>query len=106
MADGRDPSNGFSLRKTFPWTEIFRCFQVALDPRKLLVAAVGILLMSFGWYVLSAMFYYQPPDLKEDKYTASTIERELRDKKKPNGQDYTEEDRRKIAQDRYDTDLE
>jgi hypothetical protein len=74
MADGREHSPGsFSFRATFPWMDIFRCFQVAIDPRKLLVAAAGILTMSFGWYVLSACFYYKAPDPNETKYSNKAI---------------------------------
>lgn len=106
MADGRDPSTGFSFRNTLPWTEIFRCFQVALDPRKLLVAAVGILAMSLGWFVLSAVFYSKPPDRSEDQYSSSAIEREYRDKKNPRtDQPYTEDDRKAISEERYQRDL-
>ncbi len=107
MADGRDPASGFSYRNALPWTEIFRCFQVALDPRKLLVAAVGILVMSFGWYVLSASFYYPAPSRDADEYSNSKLERELRDKKKP-GTDtpYSEDDRRAIGDQRYQADVE
>ena len=43
MADGRDSTPAPSLITIFPWIRIFRCFQVALDPRKLFVAAAGIL---------------------------------------------------------------
>ena len=32
-----------SFRQLFPWTELFRGFQVALDPKKLLLAAGGLL---------------------------------------------------------------
>ena len=39
MADGRDTYPASSPRSACSWTEIFRCFQIALDPRKLLVAA-------------------------------------------------------------------
>lgn len=70
MADGRDDAPAFSFRKVFLWTEIFRCFQVALDPRKLLVAAAGIVAMSFGWYLLSAIFWYPAPTFKNDEYQA------------------------------------
>lgn len=75
MADGRDDAPAFSFRKAFLWTEIFRCFQVALDPRKLLVAAAGILVMSFGWYLLSAMFWYPKPVFKNDEYQALAKEK-------------------------------
>ena len=106
MPDGRDPSTGFSFRNTFPWMEIFRCFQVAIDPRKLLVAAVGILVMAIGWYVLSAMSYYQPPNRDEDKYRTATILNELGDKKKPGtDQNYTEPDAKAMGDQRYAADL-
>src|SRR5262249_58277347 len=91
MPDGRDPSTGFSFRYTFPLMEIFRFFQVALDPRKLLFAAVGILVMAFGWYMLSAMFYYKAPDSGDDRYRVDTLKREYQDRKKPNGENYTDQ---------------
>ncbi|MBX9623464.1 MAG: hypothetical protein K2X82_06590 [Gemmataceae bacterium] len=87
MADGRDhpQSTGISFRATFPWMDIFRCFQIALDPRKLLVAAAGILLTSVGWYVLSAVFYYPAPQRNESRYDNKTLMSE--NEGKP---DYTE----------------
>lgn len=107
MADGRDQSTGFNFRATFPWTEIFRCFQVALDPRKLLVAAAGILVMAFLWYVLSAIFWYKHPDRNEDRYSTGTISKEYEDKKKPGTTDnYTEADHKAIGDARYHADLE
>jgi hypothetical protein len=39
------------------WTKLFSGFKVALDPKKLLLAAAGILVMWFGWYVLSVARY-------------------------------------------------
>jgi hypothetical protein len=47
------------------WTPLFRCFIVAVDPKKLAAAAAGILVMSFGWWLLSHIFDPGPaPDLK------------------------------------------
>jgi hypothetical protein len=40
-----------------PWTKIFTAFKVALDLKKLLLAAAGILLVSFGWWVFGWSFY-------------------------------------------------
>src|SRR5437660_3115723 len=40
-----------------PWTKIFTAFKVALDPKKLLLAAAGILAMAAGWWLLAAAFY-------------------------------------------------
>ena len=106
MADGRDPSGGFSYRTALPWTNIFRCFQIALDPRKLLVAAAGILLMSFSWWLLSNLFYYQAPVENDPKYQIGTIQKEYEDRKKADDTNYTEADYRGIAADRYQKDYE
>jgi hypothetical protein len=110
MADGRDPAPGFSFRATFPWMEIFRCFQVALDPRKLLVAAAGILVMSLGWYLLSAVFYYKAPDRNAPEYANTTILKEFegRKKKLPDGTEvnYAEPDAKEIADKRFATDFD
>jgi hypothetical protein len=106
MADGRDQSPGYvSFRATFPWMDIFRCFQVALDPRKLLVAAAGILTMSLGWYVLSAMFYYKAPDRSEQQYSNGTILKDYEGKKKPGTeQNYTETDATEIGNQKFAAD--
>ncbi|MBI3407531.1 MAG: hypothetical protein HY040_04145 [Planctomycetes bacterium] len=40
-----------------PWTKIFTGFKVALDPKKLLLAAAGILAMAVGWHALAWAFY-------------------------------------------------
>ena len=39
------------------WTTIFTAFKVALDLKKLALAAAGILLASLGWWVLGVSFY-------------------------------------------------
>lgn len=106
MADGRDPSGGFSYRTALPWTNIFRCFQIALDPRKLVVAAAGILLMSFSWWLLSNLFYYAAPAENDPKYQVGTIQKEYEDRKKADDTNYTEADARRIAADRYQKDYE
>ncbi len=105
MADGRAPNSPISDRSA-SWMEIFRCFQVALDPRKLLVAAVGILVMSFMWWLLSVIFYAKKPEPSEAQYQNSTIQREYVDKKKSDGTAYTEEDLKQIGAQRYATDLD
>jgi hypothetical protein len=45
------------LKDLAPWTKLFSAFKIALDPKKLLLAAGGILVMSLGWYVLSVIFF-------------------------------------------------
>ena len=39
------------------WTKIFTAFKVALDMKKLLLAAAGIFLAWFGWAIISWTFY-------------------------------------------------
>src|SRR5579871_1342227 len=51
--DGRE----LGVRQSLPFLELFRGFQVAIDFRKLLLAAAGILAMAFGWWVLALIFY-------------------------------------------------
>ncbi|MBX3401493.1 MAG: hypothetical protein KF873_22395 [Gemmataceae bacterium] len=92
MADGRDGSSS-TTRQRYLWTEIFRCFLVALDPRKLLVAAAGILAVSCGWYVLSAIFHRSAPDEKATSYTDLTyLKAEFKGHKLPDGKDYADDD--------------
>jgi hypothetical protein len=57
MAEEQVEPRTLSWRQLFPWTELFRGFQVALDPKKLLLAAAGILLMAAWWWVCSLAFY-------------------------------------------------
>jgi hypothetical protein len=50
------------LRNTQPrelplWIKLFSGFKVALDPKKLLLAAAGIVVMSIGWWLLSVLFF-------------------------------------------------
>lgn len=50
------------------WLNLFRSFGVALDPRKLFVAALGILVVSVGWHMLSRVFAYDKPFLGNEQY--------------------------------------
>jgi hypothetical protein len=56
MAEDRLDGRDVSWRQLLPWTELFRGFQVALDLNKLLLAALGIVGMWVGWWLLSAIF--------------------------------------------------
>lgn len=40
-----------------PWYKLFTSFKVALDPKKMFLAGLGLLVMSAGWAALSIMFY-------------------------------------------------
>lgn len=55
MAEERSEPKEINFRQWLPWTQIFRGFWVALDPKKLLLAATGILLMAAGWWVLASI---------------------------------------------------
>lgn len=77
MADGRDPAPAYRPPPGGRWTEVFRTFQIAIDPRKLVVAAAAILVMSFGWYVLSHMFWYSAPNEGSDEYSVAAMERAM-----------------------------
>ena len=110
MADGRAPYPATTPRPA-AWTQIFRCFQIALDPRKLIVAAAGILVMSFLWWLLSVTFYYERPKENAEEYSAKTIQSQFEGKKNPaTGQPYTNEELTKAvdaeSKRKYQTDLE
>lgn len=70
MADDQLGQRKDSAPKT-PWTKIFSTFKVALDVKKLLLAAAGILVMALGWWVLSEVFFQlggtTPPQWSEYK---------------------------------------
>src|SRR4051812_4096396 len=85
-------------RRPWLWTEIFRCFQVALDPRKLAVAAAGILAMSLGWYLLSVVFWRDRPNKDFAEYVAVVAQ-------EPESRTRTPEEIRAEANRRYERDL-
>lgn len=106
MASGPTEPPAFSFRRAFAWTEIFRCFQVALDPRKLLTAAAGILVMSLGWYALSTLFYYDRPDEKEAHYSeAALIQKRVGDTKADGKTPYTADEYKALGHQEYEQDL-
>ncbi len=71
MAEQKMDPRDASWRRLFPWTEIFNGFKLTLDPNKLFLAAVGILLMALAWWILAVVFgaLYSP---KPEKWTGST----------------------------------
>jgi hypothetical protein len=110
MADGRAPIPTTGPRPA-AWTQIFRCFQIALDPRKLLVAAAGILVMSFFWWLLSVIFYYDAPKENATEYSFDYVRKSYEGKQNPaTGQNYTNEELTAVVERerkrRYETDLE
>jgi hypothetical protein len=71
MAEDRVEPRELNWRQLLPWTVLFQGFRVALDPGKLLLAAAGILLMSFGWWLLSLIFYSTTDKPRWDTYVAA-----------------------------------
>jgi hypothetical protein len=45
-----------NFRRLLPWTELFRAFRIALDLRKLTMAAVGLLITIAAWQIVSVPF--------------------------------------------------
>src|SRR5262249_5085263 len=57
MAEDKTEPREINWRQLLPWTAIFQGFRVALDPNKLLLAALGILAMAVAWWFLAAIFF-------------------------------------------------
>jgi hypothetical protein len=74
MAEEKVEPREVNIRQMLPWTELFQSFKVALDPKKLLLAAAGILVMAFGWWVLAAVFYGSQSEPKWDNPPGDTPE--------------------------------
>jgi hypothetical protein len=64
MAEDKTEPREINWRQLLPWTAIFQGFRVALDPNKLVLAALGILAMAVSWWVLAAIFFsaYSKPN--------------------------------------------
>ncbi len=61
MAEDKVEPRDINWRQLLPWTLLFQGFRVALDPNKLVLAAAGILLMAFGWWLLAVIFNGMSP---------------------------------------------
>jgi hypothetical protein len=66
MAEDKIDGREMTWRQLLPFTELFRGFQVAFDLNKMLLAAGGILVMAFGWWLLAVCFRNMPRDLRDD----------------------------------------
>jgi hypothetical protein len=71
MAEEHVDSRPINFRQWFPWLEIFRGFQVALDPKKMVVAAAGILAMACWWWFWSVVFYHSQSKPDVSNYAAA-----------------------------------
>ncbi len=56
MPDEREEAREFSFRQALPWTELFRAFSIALDWKKLVLAAMAMVVMAGGWWLLALIF--------------------------------------------------
>ena len=56
MADEPHVIRGINWRETFPFTNIFRSFRIAIHPSKILLALVGLLLIYIGGRVLDGLW--------------------------------------------------
>lgn len=76
MAEDKVEPQVFTWRQMLPWTAIFQGFRVAMDINKLLLAAAGILVMAFGWWLLALVFFSGRPEPELGKYTARSENQE------------------------------
>jgi hypothetical protein len=68
MAEEKVEVREINYRQVLPWTELFKGFQLAFDPKKLLMAAGGIVTMYLGWWLLSVGFYAARTEPKRSDY--------------------------------------
>src|SRR5438477_9820872 len=68
MAEDKVEPREVTPSQRLPWISILQGFRIALDFNKLLLAAAGIVVMAFGWWLLAAIFNYDEPDPDKGKY--------------------------------------
>src|SRR5688500_18272123 len=56
MPDNRGLLREVAWQEVFPWLLLLRTFRLAVDFRKLLLAALGIALMALGWWLVDGLF--------------------------------------------------
>ncbi len=73
MAEDKVEPREVSLNQRLPWIAIFQGFRIALDFNKLVLAAAGIVVMAFGWWLLAAVFNYNEPEVDNPRYAARVV---------------------------------
>lgn len=68
MAEENVELREINYRQVLPWTELFKGFQLALDPKKLILAAAGIVVMYAGWIFWSWAFFSPRKEPVESDY--------------------------------------
>ena len=61
MPEDRHDIRRIDLAELLPWTILFRGFRLARDPKKIALGALGALVMSLGWYVISSASSIRAP---------------------------------------------
>jgi hypothetical protein len=56
MPDYRGTVREVAWQDILPWTMLFRTLRLAIDPRKLLLALIGLLLTTAGWWLIAQLF--------------------------------------------------
>jgi hypothetical protein len=72
MAEDKAEPRETNWRQLLPWIDLFQGFRVAMDLNKLLLAAAGILVMAFGWWLLAVLFHTHKPEWSDYQSRAST----------------------------------
>jgi hypothetical protein len=70
MADESHVVRGINWRETFPFTQLFRAFRVAIHPTKLILALVALLALYAGGRLLDALWPVQHraiPSIRDDR---------------------------------------
>src|SRR5262245_57493314 len=62
MGDEKAALREVHWRQIFPWLAIFRSFGVALDLKKMVLGALGVISMAVGWWILASLFEAAAPD--------------------------------------------
>lgn len=79
MAEEQFGARTEAAREWPGWTRLFGVFKVALDYKKLLLAAAGILVMAFGWWLLSVLAWSLSgpvPKWDESRYVTNNLPKE------------------------------
>src|SRR5215212_568878 len=77
MADESQTIRGINWRETFPFTNIFKAFRVAVHPSKLVLALTALLLIWLGGLLLDAVWADKHlVDYKDTRHEVDPSERD------------------------------
>src|SRR5262245_6731650 len=66
MSDEPTQGREICLTRLFPWLRLFRGVGVSIDPKKLFLAALGLVALNTGWRVLDRVFPNTDPQIPAD----------------------------------------